>query len=46
MRVLAILTEPDPVRTILAHLGLPTEPPRVTPARAPPQLDMLDFEAP
>ena len=31
MTVLAFLTEPDPVRTILGHLGLPTTAPRPRP---------------
>lgn len=35
MRILAVLPEGDASRTILDHLGLPTEPPN-SPARAPP----------
>ena len=34
--VLDFLTEPVAIRKILDHLGLPTELPRVAPARAPP----------
>jgi hypothetical protein len=37
--VLTFLTDPAVVRRILAHLGLPTEPPPVAPARPPPQGD-------
>ena len=41
-KVLTFLTDPAVVRRILAHLGLPTEPPRVAPARGPPQTE-IDF---
>ena len=40
---IALLTDPPVVRKILNHLDLPTEPPPIAPARAPPQQD-LDFE--
>jgi hypothetical protein len=36
-RVLAYLTAPGGVRDILEHLGLPTQPGRLAPARGPPQ---------
>ena len=39
MRLVAFLTEPPSVEPILAHLGLPTEPPQVAPARGPPHHD-------
>ena len=39
MRLIAFLTEPPSVEPILAHLGLPTEPPPVAPARGPPHAD-------
>ena len=29
--------DPDAIHRILAHLGLPTEPPELAPARAPPE---------
>jgi hypothetical protein len=45
MRILALLTEPDPIAAILAHLGLPTAPPAVASARAPPTLDLFDDPA-
>jgi hypothetical protein len=35
LRVLAVITEREPVRRILAHLGLPTEPPVLARARDP-----------
>ena len=41
MRLIAFLTESASVKPVLLHLGLPAEPPRVTPARSPP-LDDLD----
>ena len=36
MRIIAFLTEPVTVRDLLAHLGAPTAPPRIAPARGPP----------
>jgi len=36
MRVLAAITDPEVVDAILTHLGVPTEPPGVAAARAPP----------
>jgi hypothetical protein len=38
MRVLAAITDPAVVAAILTHLGLPTEPPPIAAARAPPQV--------
>ena len=35
-RLLAAILEPEPIRRILLHLGLPADPPPVAPARAPP----------
>ncbi len=40
-RILAFLTAPDVVATILRHLGLPEHPPPITPARAPPQTELF-----
>ena len=46
LRVIAFITSPPLVATILAHLGLPTVPPSVAPARGPPQTDFGDdFDA-
>ena len=36
IRLIAFITEPGPIRKILAHLGEPLEPPAVSPARGPP----------
>jgi len=44
MRILAFLTDPPVVRSILLHLDLPHRPPPLAPARGPPQGDFLgDF---
>jgi hypothetical protein len=37
MRIIAFITDDPTVRAILAHLGEPTAPPRIAPARGPPQ---------
>jgi hypothetical protein len=37
MRILALLTDPGPTAAILRHLDLPHTPPRLSPARGPPQ---------
>ena len=44
MRILAFLTDPDPTGAILRHLELPAAPPRLSPARGPPQ-PAFDFHA-
>jgi hypothetical protein len=41
-KVIAFVTERQPIQEILTHLGLPTEPPNIAPARAPPQTEMFD----
>jgi hypothetical protein len=38
MRLIAFLTDGPTVRHILAHIGAPTEPPRIAPARGPPDV--------
>jgi len=45
MRVMATLTEPDTVKKILAHLGLPTEPLPRARARDPTGQESFDFDA-
>jgi hypothetical protein len=45
LRMLAVITEREPVRRILGHLGLPTEPPPVARARDPTG-EVSDDEAP
>ena len=37
---IAILTDPDPITQILAHIGEPTSPPLIHPARGPPQTEL------
>ena len=44
--ILAAILERTAVQQILTHLGLPAELPKITPARAPPQLEMDDFYPP
>jgi len=46
MRILAFLTDPPVVRSILIHLDLPDRPPPVAPARGPPQGDFLLDQSP
>ena len=43
MKAISAITEKTVIDKILTHLGLPTDPPRVTPARAPPQQEFSDF---
>ena len=40
MSVIAYITEAAVVTKILTHLGLPTEPPALSPARGPAQLEL------
>ena len=44
MRLIAAVTEPEPVRRILLHVGEPTAPPPVSPARSPPLWDTVDWD--
>ncbi len=39
MSIIAFVTDPLPVRSILTYLDLPSRPPLLSPARAPPQTD-------
>jgi hypothetical protein len=43
MKAIAAITEKAIIEKILTHLGLPTEPPTLTPARAPPQQEFSHF---
>jgi len=45
MRIIAFLTDPAAVRAILAHLGEPTAPPPIAPARDPPLWNLPDAGA-
>ena len=42
MRIIAFITEGHAIRDILSHLGEPTSPPRLMPARGPPLWDRVD----
>jgi len=44
MRIIAFITDGPTVRDILAHLGEPTAPPRIAPARGPPPWEATDAE--
>ena len=43
MTIIAFVTHPVPVRSILNYLDFPTRPPPLSPARAPPQ-GMFTFD--
>jgi hypothetical protein len=40
MKILAAVTKPEAIRKILDHLGIPSEAPRLTSARPPPQAEL------
>ncbi len=42
MKIIAFITEGTVIREILGHLGEPTSPPRLMPARGPPLWEMQD----
>jgi hypothetical protein len=44
LRFVACIDAPDTIEKILTHLGLPTEPPRIAPARSPPQAEFPDWD--
>jgi len=44
MHRISHIEQPLVIARILDHLGLPTEQPPLAPARAPPQLDLLDLD--
>ena len=46
MSILAFLTDPPVVSSILLHLDLPHSPPPLSPARGPPQGDLLLDQTP
>lgn len=45
MKILAAVTAPASVRRVLESLGLPSEAPRLRPARPPPQAELGDERA-
>ena len=44
MKIIAFVTETPSVRAILAHIGEPTRPPTIAPARGPPAWDDTPVE--
>ena len=44
MRILAFITDASTIRDILDHLGEPTAPPRIAPARGPPLWEAVSAE--
>ena len=44
MRLMAAVTERAPVQRILLHVGEPTTPPPISPARSPPLWDTVDWD--
>ena len=45
-RIIAAIEDPKVIKQILEHLSLPSSPPRLHPARGPPQTAQSDFFAP
>ena len=45
MRIVAFIAEAAPVHRILSHIGEPAQPPRIAPARGPPQWEENDSGA-
>lgn len=44
MRLIAFVTESEPVKRILTHVGEPNTPPPISPARSPPLRDHFDWD--
>ena len=44
LKIVAFLTEADPIQRILIHIGEPATPPRIAPARGPPDGFETDFD--
>jgi hypothetical protein len=44
LKIVAFLIEADPIQRILLHIGEPATPPRIAPARAPPDWFEVDFD--
>ena len=44
LKIVAFLTEVDPIQRILIYIGEPATPPRIAPARAPPDWLEADFD--
>ena len=43
LQLITAVTDPEPVRRILLHVGEPTIPPPISPARSPPLWDSVDW---
>ena len=44
LKIVAFLTEEEPIQRLLIHIGEPATPPRIAPARAPPDWSETDFD--
>ena len=44
LKIVAFLTEADSIQRILLHIGEPATPPRIAPARGPPDWPEADFD--
>ena len=44
MRLIACVTEAEPVQRILLHIGEPATPPPISPARSPPVTEFFDWD--
>ena len=44
MEIIAFITEVVPIQRVLSHIGEPTTPPLIAPARAPPDSGDADFD--
>lgn len=44
MRLIAAVTEREPVQRILRHIGEPALPPPISPARSPPEEQSFDWD--
>jgi hypothetical protein len=45
IRIISFITEAPDIRKILKHIGEPTEPPRISPARGPPFQDDVNQDS-
>ncbi len=41
MRIIAFVLDPPVIERVLRHVGEPTEPPAILPARSPPQTEIV-----
>ncbi len=45
LRFIACIDDPDAIAKILTHIGLPTDAPKLAPARSPPQAEFADWDS-